>query len=1283
MLTLRRLALLVSAFAMAVLTIQAGTATATLSFNERVEAWRAIEQVYWDARLWPETNPGPKPPLSEVLPDSALRERVRDSLRKSNALEALWNRPITHAQLQAELDRMVRSTRDPELLRQLFQALGNDPFLIAETLGRGALADRRLRAYYESDGKLHADLRKRVREANEGEPSLSRWVESGAVRKDERRRFKPAPMGDQSATGEYRNADPPATATADPGEWQAWLTQLREATDALLTLDTWGPLHEDRSGFHRTRIVTLRDDLYEIERVHWPKPRFETWWRDQAQRMPITLQAAAGEYTLGQPSQENTCTDDTWRRLSPAPTPRHDATAIWTGSEMIVYGGRDLTDLVEFGGRYDPATDTWYPMTGVNAPGPRANHSAVWTGTEMIVFGGTGSGEFGGPTRYTGGRYNPATDTWVPTSTEFDNSGYRRREGHSAVWTGTEMLVWAGGTLEEIAHGEFNFLYHRDGWRYDPASDTWAEIPDTTVINGRAGHTAIWTGSEMIVWGGHLAESNPPEGGIFDPVSGSWTAMPVGPAGRYHHAAVWTGDRMIVWGGWDGSATFGDGGIFDPAANSWSFPTTVNAPGFRRQHSAVWTGNEMIVWAGIEATLGYVSDGSRYDPVSDSWTAIASLGAPSRRTQHTAVWTGDEMVVWGGYSGEAQEEVANGGRYDPALDLWLPMEAGLPLSRTRQTAVWTGAEMIAWGGRDDPDLWRLDLATGSWSQGNVTGAPDGLYDAAAVWTGTEMLSWGGRTLTHGSTTSLGGRYDPTLDQWTPMSDTGVPDERYDHTAVWTGNELIVWGGREAPADSLNTGGRYDPAADSWQPTATLDAPSPRNTHSMVWTGTEMIVWGGLSQAPGDGGRYDPIQDTWTPMVDADHPRGGHAAVWTGSEMIVWGGYDSSGEINTGRRFNPATGVWTDTSSCNMLKTEGHVAVWTGSEMLVMRGPVFSGRYDPVTDNWMRLPYLGHPEKRTDTTAVWTGSEMLIYGGSTGSEASRHGGAYCPGARTGDEDTDGVRDEADNCPLAANPCQENLDNDDRGDLCDCAIDDAFTWGEPGPAQNLTLDGVNPTTLRWDPPAVTGGATRYDLLRSRDAGSFAMPRCVIEQRFETSANDSLLPLPGECLYYFVRATTGCGENLGVDSLGQPRTAGACFFDDYPAVGETAVEGSVFGTYEQTTASDNLFQVIREVGSPASLEHIWHFSIPTGSDVELHVEASTQGLFVDKYSWYYSDDDGSNWHLIDSYRFPQVDGPVEVDVIPGIISGDILIRLVDEDVADPRPDDVRIDHLFLRIP
>jgi hypothetical protein len=129
---------------------------------------------------------------------------------------------------------------------------------------------------------------------------------------------------------------------------------------------------------------------------------------------------------------------------------------------MIVWGGdADAGDTsvlpVNTGGRYTPSTDAWIPTsTGGNTPSARASHSAVWTGVEMIVWGGAYFGSY----MNTGGRYTPSVDAWIPTSTGANTPS--TRTFHTAVWTGTEMMVWGGGP----ANGNVN-----TGGRYDPITD--------------------------------------------------------------------------------------------------------------------------------------------------------------------------------------------------------------------------------------------------------------------------------------------------------------------------------------------------------------------------------------------------------------------------------------------------------------------------------------------------------------------------------------------------------------------------------------------------------------------------------------------------------------------------------------------------------------------------------------------------------------------------------------------------------------------------------------------
>ena len=115
-----------------------------------------------------------------------------------------------------------------------------------------------------------------------------------------------------------------------------------------------------------------------------------------------------------------------------------------------------------------------------------------------------------------------------------------------------------------------------------------------------------------------------------------------------------------------------------------------------------------------------------------------------------------------------------------------------------------------------------------------------------------------------------GRYNPSTNSWQVVSPVGAPAGRWAHTAIWTGTEMIVWGGElDAALNDTNTGGRYDPATDTWTLTSlNLGVPSERRNHTAVWTGSEMIVWGG-DRFPfplflDTGARYNPATSTGRP-----------------------------------------------------------------------------------------------------------------------------------------------------------------------------------------------------------------------------------------------------------------------------------------------------------------------------------------------------------------------------------------------------------------------------------
>ena len=391
------------------------------SFVERVVFQRAIEDVYWRHRIWPKENPDPKPSLDAVMSQAQLENKVAGYLRDSLMLQDYWQKPITAEQLQAEMERMARGTKQPEVLRQLFEALGNDPVVIAECLARPILAER-----------LIADL---------------------------------------SAQDQTRHIESPQT----------------EALRAMSGVTTLG------------QVV----------------------------------------YTL--PEIAEACTDQ-WASTSTsnAPSARYDHTAVWTGSEMIVWGGVYPTNT---GGRYNPSTDSWTATSMTNVPSARFYHTAVWTGSEMIVWGGL---DAVGDDVNTGGRYDPRTNTWTATSMTNVPSA---RDGHTAVWTGSEMIVWGGFV------GGNNPSFFNTGGKYNPSTNTWTATGTTNAPSARRDHTAIWTGSEMIVWGGNFIT-----GGRYNPSTDSWTATSTtnAPSARILYTAVWTGSEMIIWSGIYGGTPAGD-----------------------------------------------------------------------------------------------------------------------------------------------------------------------------------------------------------------------------------------------------------------------------------------------------------------------------------------------------------------------------------------------------------------------------------------------------------------------------------------------------------------------------------------------------------------------------------------------------------------------------------------------------------------------------------------------------------------------------------------------------
>jgi hypothetical protein len=418
------------------------TLTRDLSFEERVRAQRSIEQFYYAHQT------GAPRPFEDAVPRAVIEKKVRTYLAQSAALDKFWHTPITAEMLQKESERIARSSRMPDRLKELYAALGNDVFLFQETVARQTLVDRLTRSFFSSDQRIHQESRAEIE-------MIRRDLGDGALDPSLRRpgRFVTEIVLDPEGKEEVGVRDRQQPVDAE-GTRSVHLSteRFREARSQVpARIGEVGLILEGQDRFTLRILLEekanrLRFASFEVEKRTW-----DDWWAEVSQTLDLKsvravaspdsalprLSSSANEWNPAVELQESArieslgpssacAPSDTWDNgsLGDVPDPRTEHGAVWTGSLMIVWGGNGQT-----GGRYDPVTDWWTATSTVNAPSGRSRFSTVWTGNWMIVWGGIGS-------EYLDRRAVRSRRMWTPTQT----SAAPGRSSHVAVRTGSEML---------------------------------------------------------------------------------------------------------------------------------------------------------------------------------------------------------------------------------------------------------------------------------------------------------------------------------------------------------------------------------------------------------------------------------------------------------------------------------------------------------------------------------------------------------------------------------------------------------------------------------------------------------------------------------------------------------------------------------------------------------------------------------------------------------------------------------------------------------------------------
>ncbi len=319
---------------------------------------------------------------------------------------------------------------------------------------------------------------------------------------------------------------------------------------------------------------------------------------------------------------------------------------------VLVWGGKvDGVGTRDDGAQFDPQTNRWESLP----PAPltaRADHVAVWTGREIVVWGGLVRDKANRAEVLTehndGAAYDPETRAWRTIA----RSPLAGGGGYSTVWTGTEMVVVGGTSGSYAVLGQTPTIRRNEAAAYNPGTNTWRRLPGLPVDLSFV--KAHWTGTDVVIAGGQSV--NDLTVGTFrsevlvasldltdttGDVDAAWRVAPPGGPSAQSADSAWVGDRLLV-------ATY-----YPPTSPSrfWlaSSNTWVDIPGYPLTRGC--EGIPAVISISAGALVEVCGEVARFDATTDSWSIItpkvedgSGFGLSSRST----VFTGNEVVAMSG-----------------------------------------------------------------------------------------------------------------------------------------------------------------------------------------------------------------------------------------------------------------------------------------------------------------------------------------------------------------------------------------------------------------------------------------------------------------------------------------------------------------------------------------------------------------------------------------------------------------------------------------------------------
>lgn len=327
-----------------------------------------------------------------------------------------------------------------------------------------------------------------------------------------------------------------------------------------------------------------------------------------------TLGSDTGYVGFGGAALKNEWVTASVSQAPPGPPVGFTSRLVEAAGYVLVYQGANPSPVLR---RYDPFADLWLDDVNVTLPAYTGAPALVSTGSKAVFFGPVS-----------------ATGSFL---TLYDASN------NTAVGAGVAGAPAFAGYLA-VGHG---ILLMND--ENGPASLLDFSTPGvsaTTIIPGPCPACVgrlVWTGREVLSYvDGQLYALDP---WAQHP---AWSARAAPPAARQGTSVVWTGSELIVFGGRDSvNVRHGDGFRYSPARDRWT-PLTNSPLSGRINANAFWSGAQLIVFGGVD-DHGDTTDGARWDPLlPGGWLTLSSNGAPPS-SAFFSLWTSAGAFFWSPY----------------------------------------------------------------------------------------------------------------------------------------------------------------------------------------------------------------------------------------------------------------------------------------------------------------------------------------------------------------------------------------------------------------------------------------------------------------------------------------------------------------------------------------------------------------------------------------------------------------------------------------------------------